>query len=150
MPHLDVGRFEIPVDDALLVRRLERLRDLSCDEECLVDRDRAFRNAVSQRGALDQFHDEPSHTIALLEAVDDRDVGMIQRREDFGFALEPHQPLGVCRNGLRQDLDRDLPFQVRVSSAIHLTHAAHSDLGGDFIRAEAGASSERHGRWPRL
>jgi len=29
--------------------------------------------------------------------VDDRDVGMIQRREDFGFTLEPHQPPGVCR-----------------------------------------------------
>ena len=70
---------------------------------------------------------------------------MIQRREDFGFALEPHQPLGVCRNGLRQDLDRDLPLQVRVSSAIHLTHAAHADLGGDFIGADTSSCYEGHG-----
>ena len=75
---------------------------------------------------------------------------MAQRGKHFGFALEASHPLGVSGHGVGKHLDGDLPLQVRVSSAIHLTHAAHSDLGGDFIRAEAGASSERHGRWPRL
>jgi hypothetical protein len=51
--------------------------------------------------ALDQFHDQPGHTIAFLQAVDDRDVGMIQRGEHFSFALKPRQPLGVCGDGLR-------------------------------------------------
>ena len=138
------------MNHALLVRRFERLGNLLRDRQCLVNRNRALRNSVGERWPFDQLHYEPGHTIAFLQAVDDRDVGMIQRREDFGFALEPHQPLCVCRNGLRQDLDRDLPLQVLVSGAIHLSHAADTDLGGDFIRAEASANSERHGRWPRL
>jgi len=92
------------------MRRFESLGDLLRDRQCLIDWNRALCNSVGERRPLDQFHYEPSHTIALLEAVDDRNVGMIQRREDFGFALEPHQPLGVCGNGLRQDLDRDLPL----------------------------------------
>ena len=38
---LDVGRFEIAVDDARFVGRLERLGDLSRDRDRFVDRDRA-------------------------------------------------------------------------------------------------------------
>ena len=30
-------------------------------------------------------------------------------------------------------------FSFSVGGPIHLPHAAHADLGGDFIRAEAGA-----------
>ena len=47
-PDLDVGGFQIPVDDALLVRRLERLGDLPGDGERFIDgnRDpRAIRSA---------------------------------------------------------------------------------------------------------
>ncbi len=147
---LDVRWLQVPVDDPLLVSGFEGLGDLLRDRQCLVDWNRALCDSVGERRPLDQFHDERRHAVALLEAVDVRDVRMVQRREDFGFALEPRQPLGVCRNGLRQDLDRDLPLQVRVSSAIHLAHAADADLGGDFIRAEAGASSQSHGKWLRL
>ena len=39
-PHLDIRGLEIAVDDPLLVRRFERLRDLLRDGQCLVDRDR--------------------------------------------------------------------------------------------------------------
>jgi hypothetical protein len=45
---------------------------------------------------------------------------------------------------------RDLATKVGIGSAPHLAHAAHSDLGSDLIRAEAGASRESHGKWPRL
>ena len=40
---LDVGRFQIAVDDALLVCRLERLGDLARDRECLRNRQRTRR-----------------------------------------------------------------------------------------------------------
>ena len=38
-PHLDVGRLQVAMDDALLVRGLERFGDLSRDWQRLVDRD---------------------------------------------------------------------------------------------------------------
>jgi len=43
-----------------------------------------------------------------------------------------------------QHLDRDLPLQVRVGRAIDLAHATDANLGGDFVRAEAGACVECH------
>ena len=74
---------------------------------------------------------------------------MVQRGEDFGFALEAGQAFGIGRHCLRQDLDGDLPLQVGVRCAIHLTHATHAERGHDFVRAEAraGDQSQRHVRW---
>jgi hypothetical protein len=43
--------------------------------------------------------------------------------------------------------EADSSLQIRIGRAIHLPHAADSDLSVDFIRAEAGA---RHGKWVRL
>ena len=40
-PHLDVGRFQIAMNDALCVRRFERLRDVLRDGQRLVEWDRS-------------------------------------------------------------------------------------------------------------
>ena len=84
--------------------------------------------------------------LAFFEAVDRGDVRMVERREDFGFALEAREPVGVGRERRRQDLDRDLALQLRVGRAIDLAHAAFADLRGDLVDAEARAGSEGQ-RW---
>ena len=55
--------------------------------------DRPTNQPLRQILALDQFHDEGRHAPALFQAVDGGDVRMVQRREHFGFALEPRQPI---------------------------------------------------------
>ena len=92
---LDVRRLQIAVDDALLVRGFERLGDLLRDGQRLVERDRAARDALRRVVALDEFHHERGHAAAFFEAVDGGDVRMIQRGEDFRFALEPREPIGI-------------------------------------------------------
>ena len=66
---------------------------------------------------------------AVLEAVDLRDVRMIQRGERLRFALEARQAVGVGRERLGQDLDRDVAIELRVARAIDLAHAACADSG---------------------
>jgi hypothetical protein len=46
--HFDVGRLEITIDDALLVRRFERLDDLLGDRECLIEWNGSARDALSE------------------------------------------------------------------------------------------------------
>ena len=46
------------MDDALLVRRVERLGDLPRDREGLGDRQRAAGETIGERGALDEFEDQ--------------------------------------------------------------------------------------------
>jgi hypothetical protein len=53
---------------------------------------------------------------------------MIQRSQDFCFALKPGQPFGVERQHGREDLDGDIAFQVWIGGPINLTHAAPAPI----------------------
>ena len=48
--HLDVGRLQIAMDDALLVRRFERVGDLPRDRQRLVERHRSPRAMIARAG----------------------------------------------------------------------------------------------------
>src|SRR5437899_2500155 len=54
----DIGRLEIAMNESLLMRRLKRLRDLHGDRDGFLRRQRALGDALRQRGAFEQFHDE--------------------------------------------------------------------------------------------
>ena len=67
---------------------------------------------------------------------------MIERGEDFGFSLESGQPIGIAGHRGGQHLDRHRPFQIAVGRAIHLTHAADTDLRSDLVDADSSAGNE--------
>ena len=69
-----------------------------------------------ERRPLDQFHHERGGAAGSFQAVDRGDVRMIQRGEDFGFALKAREPLGVGGHRGGQHLDRDGAFQLRVGA----------------------------------
>ena len=133
------------MDDPLLVRRLERLRNLFRDRERLIDRDRTAHNPLREILAVDELHHESRDAVELFEPVDASDVRMVHRREHFRFALKPREPIEVGGEQGRQNLDRDLAFQLGVGGPIHLPHPAFADLFGDFVDAETSSGSERHG-----
>ena len=76
------------MDDALLVRGFQRLGNLLRNGQCFVNRNRSLRDTVCERRSLDQFHDQPANAVGLFQAVDLRDVRMVQRSKSFGFTLE--------------------------------------------------------------
>ena len=78
-PHLDVRGLQVAVDDSLLVRRLQRLGDLSRDGQRVADGDCATRDALRQILPLDQLHHERRHAAGCFEAVNVRDAGVIER-----------------------------------------------------------------------
>ena len=141
-PHLDVGGLQIAVNDALLVRRFERLGNLLRDRERLIERDRTSSNALREIVSLDQFHHEGGHAPALFEAVDGGDVWVVQRGERLGFTLEAREPISVVRERLGQDLDRDVAIQLRVAGPEDLPHAAFADAGDNFVDTETGTGSK--------
>ena len=55
---LDVRGLEVAVNDALLVRRFERLRDLLARCDRLVRRNGAARNPIGDGLALDELEDQ--------------------------------------------------------------------------------------------
>ncbi len=126
------------MDDALFVCRLERIGDLPCDRQRLGERDRSTRDDRRQVVPVDELH----HQGVRLAAVDLRDVRVVQRRERLRLAREPGEPLGILREEIREDLDRDVAIELCVPGAVDLTHAACPESSDDLVRAESGAGGE--------
>ena len=104
--------------DAFFVRGLERVGDLPGVLERRFKRQRAF-----ERIALDQLHDQgvPFHSVDL------RNVGMVERSQDLGLALEAGHALAVAGKGFGQHLERNVALQPGIFGAIDLAHAARAD-----------------------
>src|SRR5207244_10499492 len=62
--------------------------------------------------------------------------------------IEPHQPLRVAREQIRQHLDRHVTIELRIAGAVHLAHAARAKQGLHLVRTQACTGCERH-RKPR-
>ena len=131
----------------LLVRRLERLGDLprdrparSCAPGESGRRRDAARRASRPRPASSTSAWIPSD---VLEAVDRRDVRMVQRREQLRLALEARESLGVAREERGQNLDRDVATELGVARPVDFAHAAGAEPGDDRVGSELLAGSKR-------
>ena len=134
-----VGGFQVAVDDASFMCGFEGVGDLLNDEESFVDGDCPLRDALSQRWPFGQLQHQRPRVAALFEPVDLRDVGMVQRGEDSGFTWEPGQAFRIIGEQVRQDFESHIAPELRVVSAVDLSHAALTDKGSDLVGAEGGA-----------
>jgi len=91
---------------------------------------------IAETEAQDELEHEIVRLARLLEPVDRRDVGMVQRREDFGLALKTPESLLVSRELVGQDFNRDVPAELRVLCPIHFAHAALADELEDVVVRE--------------
>ena len=69
---------------------------------------------------------------------------MVQAGEDLCFSLEPRKAIRISRKRLGQDLERDLPVQLRIGGLIDLAHAPLADEGGDVVMGDARSDFQRH------
>ena len=115
------------MDDALLVRRLERVPDLPGDGQSLVDRHRPDREPLGERLPFDELEHESFDAVGFHEPVDRADVRMVERGQKLGFPLEPRQPLGVLRDRLGKDFDRKVPVQLGVPRPVNLPHPSRAE-----------------------
>ena len=132
------------MNDPLLVRGLERVRDLTSDRDRLGHRYRSPRDPAGQRFAFHKLQHQRADAAAFLDAVDRGDVRMLEGGEGLRLALEPRETVRVGRNGLRENLERDIALEPRVVRSIDLSHAARSQGGDDLVRPNADTRTERH------
>jgi hypothetical protein len=97
--HFHVRGFEIPMHDALFVGGFQRVGNLSRDRQRVRHRNRAARDEDGQVVAGHEFHDQRATARVrrwVLDAVDLRDVRMIQRRQRPRLAFESREPVGIA------------------------------------------------------
>ena len=75
-----------------IVRRFDSFSDLPGDRHGLIDRESALCDAVGERRSFDQLHHQRGRGTGSLQAIDRRDVRMIERAENFRLTLEARQP----------------------------------------------------------
>ena len=130
------------MDDPLLVRRFERLGNLSRDRQRLVAGNRPARDSLRQILAFDEFEHERLDAIGVFDAVNLRDVRMIERRKQLRLSAEPGETIRIVGDGGQQYLDCDVAIQLRVARAVDLAHAARANGRNDFVGAKARAGGE--------
>ncbi len=134
---LDVLRFQVSVDDSLLVRFFQCLRNLKRDGQSFIEGQRPGFETFRQRRPQHELHDQRARSLGLLQAEDRSDVRVLELGEQLCFALEARQTLSILGEGGRQDLDRDVALELRVRRAVDLAHPAFAQLGGDLVGTEA-------------
>src|SRR6185369_12127661 len=105
------------------------------DGKRFVDGDRALGNAFRQGWSINQFHNERSALYPRLYSKDSCDVGMMESGKGLGLALEARHILGVVSESRWEDLNGDLPVQLRVHRLPDHAHATFADFGGHPVVA---------------
>jgi len=135
------------MDDAEIVRRFEGFRNLTRNQQGLVDWQRAARDALRKIVTLDQFQNQRGHAIRFFQAVDVRDVRVVECGQDVRFATETCQPIGITTTLGRSTLIATSRCSFVSHRAIDLAHAAGAEERDDFVGTEMGAGRERQSGW---
>src|SRR5262249_32623786 len=133
----DVPGLEIAVQDALLVRDLERARDRIEDRERvervdLVPELLDVGEVLVERLALEQLHREVDGARDVLpEAVDAHDARPPQDLERLRLAPEAHGVLGIVGDLAAQELDGDRLAGLEIDRAVDDAVRALAELLAD-------------------
>ena len=131
------------MDDAEVVRRLERLGNLARDGQRVVDA--AGRRAmmrVARSSPFHQLHRQGSHAGATDQAVDLRRCADGSVPPALRLRAGNGPRVRCRRQRIGQHLQRHLTLEVDVGRPIHLAHAAGAEERDDLVGAEAGAAGK--------
>ena len=115
------------MNDAGPMRLLEGRCDLDRGLKRLVKRERALREPLGQRLAIEVLHDEKRRALVLAYVVQGADMRMRELRGGTGFAIEPLTELRIGGERVWQNLDRDRTVESRIARFIHLAHATGAE-----------------------
>jgi len=143
--HEHVAGLHVAVDDPLRVGRVERVGQLDREVEEHLRWQRPATQPLPQGLALQQLHDDEGAAAVLVDVVNGADAGVVEGGGGPRFALEALQGLGVPRERLGQQLERDLAPELQVAGAEDLAHASRPEGGEDLVVPEASSRLEGHG-----
>ncbi len=106
------------MDESLLVCGCQAVCDLKEDRNHLIVRHGSTLQPCSQVFPFDELHDQEVGFVVALEAVHGGDDGMVQRCQRSGFPFEAGESFRVGGKVVRQHLDCDVAFELRVACSV--------------------------------
>jgi hypothetical protein len=139
----DVGRLQVAVDDAFLVRMLHALADADEQREALVARQRVAAAIVGNRDAFDILHRDEGVAFRRGAGVEDLcDGRVLHLRQGLALDFEPGQRE---RTGdlLADQLEGNVAMdRRRLLGQVNLAHATFAKGPADPVRTELHAGLE--------
>ena len=129
-----VGRLDVTMDDALVMRVLDRVAHLGEQPQAIGDGELVPLAVVRDRHAAHELHCEERAAARGRAAVEHlRDVRVVHERERLALGLEAgNDLLGV--HAQLDDLERDLALhRLGLDGLPHRPHAALADLLQQFV-----------------
>src|SRR5207302_3347988 len=103
----NVSWLDVAMNNAFRVGCVKRIRDFNRQAEQNVRFERASRDAVLERHAIEILHRNEAFTLVLANFVDCADIGMVQSGSGASFAAEAFERLSILGNVVRQEFECD-------------------------------------------
>jgi hypothetical protein len=128
-----VGRRQVAVDDAALVRVADRQRQRPHQLRRRPRRLRFAGEVLGEAAAADPLQRQERPAVVLAHLVNLDDVGVLQPGDRLGFPTEACQLVGAGVGPGTQDLQRHHPVQGELPGTVDGAHAALADLLQDLV-----------------
>ena len=102
-----------------------------------------------QRRAVQILHGDERFAAMVVNFVDGADVGMIQCRGGFRFALETAKRLRIFGHIVRQKFQRHETAELHIFSLVNHTHAATTEFFHDAVVRDNATNRRRNIRHER-
>lgn len=126
----DIGRFNIPVEDPMLMRIRQSAGNGQQVTQSIFPRD-GFSQQFLQVTPRQIFHHQKWSALVFPVIVDLDDIRMCQARQRFRFPLEPLQNL-IQRLGMEgvpaNNLDRHVPLKPGIERLVNRRHPPFAKL----------------------
>jgi len=117
---------------------MDRSSDLLEDADQARAIRRPGRQALRQRLAVDELHDQVGALSVEPRVEDPDDARVIEPGEGLGFPGEALADEGMAEEGLAQDLDRDRAAELPVAGAVDDRHGALAQHAEQLVAVETG------------
>ena len=131
--HHDVGRLQVPVDDASFVRGGQRVCRLNRVVQRIFQAEPLAADQLIEGLPGDELHRNEVDPVFGGDVVDGDDAGVVQRRRGLGFTGETAPPLGVADRLGAQGLDRHKAVQMGVARLVDNAHPSPANPGEDLV-----------------
>ena len=132
----DIGGLQIPMDDSVAMRVVERAGDLVRVRQRQVQRQRPVRQSRGQRVALEVLHDEEVDLVMTPDIVQRADVRVGQRSNRLCFAGKPGAHLLIERDAAGKNFDCHLTIETGVGAAEDFSHAPGAERAFNAVRTQ--------------
>ncbi len=122
----DVGRLQIAMRDAALMRGADRVGERNREREQAVEWQAIVGDQIRKRLPIDELEREKRNAVDFLDRVDSDDVGVVQGGSRARLTLEAFAAVGVPGELTSQDLESHPALKSGVVSEVDLAHTTLS------------------------